>query len=60
MANYSSMPDDESIDFDPAKAKEKRAQDAEKIRQDFIKSQRLPEGAPGTEKPLPKTSEDEY
>ena len=59
MSDYSSLPDEEPIQFDPAKAKAKREQDAEKIRQDFIKSQRLPSGAPATQKPIPSPDEDE-
>jgi hypothetical protein len=53
MPDYPSTPDDDPIEFDPAKAKAKRAEDAEKIRQDFVRSQRLPSAAPATQKPIP-------
>jgi hypothetical protein len=60
MPNHSTQPDDESVEFDPVKAKEKRAQDAEKIRQDFIRSQRLPGEPVSAPKPAPEAQEDEY
>lgn len=59
MPDYSSLPDDDAVDFDPAKTKAQRAEDAEKIRQDFIKSQRLPSGAPASQRPIPEPPEDE-
>ena len=58
MSDLSIMPDDDAIDFDPAKAKAKRTQDAEKIRQDFIKSRRLP-SAPATQRPILEPPKDE-
>ncbi len=59
MSDYSTMPDEEPIPYDPIKAKAKRAQDAEKIRQDFINSQRLPNRAPASQQPLPESDGDE-
>jgi len=61
MSHYSTNSDEDPVEFDPAKAKAKRAEDAEKIRQDFVNSQRLPTRAPATQQqqPLPKPNEDE-
>jgi hypothetical protein len=61
MVPHSFCPDEEPTgDYDPVKAKDKRAQDAETIRQEFIRSQRLPSNPPQRQKPLPETTEDEY
>jgi len=62
MSDYTPNSQEEPVEFDRAKeAKAKRAEDAEQIRQDFIKSQRLPSRTPATQQqqPSPTSSGDE-
>jgi hypothetical protein len=56
MSTHPSLPDDLSADLDPVKAKQKRAQDAEQIRQDFIKSHRSPDRTDDGPKPSPDSN----
>jgi hypothetical protein len=61
MVMHLFSPDEEPFgDYDPANSKEERTHDAEIIRQEFIRSQRLPTNPPQRRKPLPKKTEDEY
>jgi hypothetical protein len=58
MTTDSSFADERPRSFDPAKVKSQRAEDAEKIRQDFIKSRHL-ELPPAIKKSSPETNADE-
>jgi hypothetical protein len=60
MSIYSFLPGDVPADHDSTKAREKRAQDAEKIRQDFVKSHRLPDKSSSVSQPSTESIEDEY
>jgi hypothetical protein len=53
------VPDEAASEFLPFRSKVGRVQDAELIRQDFIKSQGSPTIPAGAQKPLPKSTKDE-
>jgi hypothetical protein len=60
MCIFSPPPPEDPLDHDSIKAKEKRAQDAEKIRQDFVKSHRLPGKSSSVPQPPTESTEDEH
>jgi hypothetical protein len=59
MSTSRSVPNEAASEFLPLRSKLGRVRDAEMIRQDFIKSKGLMAVRANTQKPSPKSTEDE-